>query len=147
MAEASFRRVCVVGLGYVGLPTAASIAAGGVEVLGVDVDAGRLEAVGSGAAATAEDDVNELVRTVVAAGTLRMAATPQPADAFIIAVPTPHGTDHAPDLSFVKAAAESLAPRLQGGQLGGPGVHVAGRHDGAALRLARRSARRPVVSA
>ena len=117
MAEASFRRVCVVGLGYVGLPTAASIAAGGVEVLGVDVDAGRLEAVGSGAAATAEDDVNELVRTVVAAGTLRMAATPQPADAFIIAVPTPHGADHEPDLRFVRAAAESLAPRLRRGNL------------------------------
>ena len=117
MAEASFRRVCVVGLGYVGLPTAASIAAGGAEVFGVDVDAGRLEAVGSGAAATAEDDVNELVRTVMAAGTLRMAATPQPADAFIIAVPTPHGAGHEPDLRFVRAAAESLAPLLQRGNL------------------------------
>ena len=117
MADTPPRRVCVIGLGYVGLPTAASIAAQGVEVIGVDVDAGRLSAIASGAARTAEEDLNDLVRTVVAAGTLSTAATPRPADAFIIAVPTPHGPDHAPDVSFVRAAADSLAPLLRPGNL------------------------------
>ena len=107
----------MIGLGYVGLPTAASIAACGVEVIGVDVDAERLSAIASGAARTAEEDLNDLVRTVVAAGTLSTAAAPQPADAFIIAVPTPHGPDHAPDVSFVRTAAESLAPLLRPGNL------------------------------
>ena len=117
MADARPSRVCVIGLGYVGLPTAASIAARGIEVTGVDVDAERLSAIGSGTAPTAEEDVNDLVRTVVAAGALRTAASPEPADAFIIAVPTPHGPDHAPDVSFVRTAAESLAPLLRPGNL------------------------------
>ena len=117
MADTSPRRVCVIGLGYVGLPTAASIAAQGVEVIGVDVDAERLSAIASEAAPTTEEDLNELVRTVVAAGTLSTAASPQPADAFIIAVPTPHGPDHAPDVSFVQTVAESLAPLLRPGNL------------------------------
>ena len=117
MADTAPRRVCVIGLGYVGLPTAASIAARGVEVIGVDVDAERLSAIASGAASTAEEDVNQLVRDVVAAGTLSTTAAPQPADAFIIAVPTPHGPDHAPDVSFVQTAAESLAPLLRPGNL------------------------------
>ena len=115
MADPSPRRVCVIGLGYVGLPTAASIAAQGVEVIGVDVDAERLSAIASEAAPTTEEDLNELVRTVVAGGTLRTAATPRPADVFIIAVPTPHGPDHDPDVSFVWAAAERLAPLLRPG--------------------------------
>ena len=117
MADTAPRRVCVIGLGYVGLPTAASIAAQGVEVIGVDVDAERLSAIASEAAPTTEEDLNELVRTVVAAGTLSTAVSPQPADAFIIAVPTPHGPDHAPDVSFVRTAAESLAPLLRPGNL------------------------------
>lgn len=117
MADVRPRRVCVIGVGYVGLPTAASIAARGVEVTGVDVDAERLAAIASGAAPTAEGDVNDLVRTVVAAGALSTAATPERADAFIIAVPTPHGPDHAPDVTFVRAAAESLAPLLRPGNL------------------------------
>ena len=107
----------MIGLGYVGLPTAASIAVQGVEVIGVDVDAERLSAIGAGAPPTAEGDLRELVRKVVAAGRLRTAATPRPADAFIIAVPTPHGPDHVPDVSFVRAAAESLAPLLRPGNL------------------------------
>ena len=69
MADTAPRRVCVIGLGYVGLPTAASIAVQGVEVIGVDVDAERLSAIGAGAPPTAEGDLRELVRKVVAAGT------------------------------------------------------------------------------
>ena len=70
MADTSPRRVCVIGLGYVGLPTAASIAAQGVEVIGVDVDAERLSAIGVRAPRQRrKEDLNELVRKVVAAGT------------------------------------------------------------------------------
>ena len=124
MADTEPRRVCVIGLGYVGLPTAASIAAQGVEVIGVDVDAERLSAIGAGAPPTAEGDLGELVRKVVAAGRLRTAATPRPADAFIIAVPTPHGPDHAPDVSFVRASAERPGAPAASRQPGGAGVHV-----------------------
>ena len=117
MPKVSMRRVCVIGLGYVGLPTAASFAAHGVTVIGVDVDADRVSAIESGVAPTIERDLKELVRKVVAAGTLRTAETPNIADAFIIAVPTPQGTDHTPDISLVRIAAESLAPRLRPGNL------------------------------
>ena len=133
MADTSPRRVCVIGLGYVGLPTAASIAAQGVEVIGVDVDAERLSAIASEAAPTTEEDLNELVRTVVAGGTLRTAATPQPADAFIIAVPTPHGPDHDPGRELRVGCRGEPGARAASRQSGGAGVHVPGRHDGAAL--------------
>ena len=73
MPKVSMRRVCVIGLGYVGLPTAASFAAHGVTVIGVDVDADRVSAIESGVAPTIERDLKELVRKVVAAGTLRTA--------------------------------------------------------------------------
>ena len=116
MAEAS-RRVCVIGLGYVGLPTAAILAARGVEVIGVDVDAGRVSEVNSGVPFTPEPELDTLVRGAVAAGTLRAESRPRAADAFIIAVPTPCGADHVPDFSYLRAAAGSLAPVLVAGNL------------------------------
>ena len=116
MAEA-LRRVCVVGLGYVGLPTAASLAARGVEVIGVDVDAERVTAINGGSSQTVEPDLEALVRGVVAGGTLRAVGRPLAADAFIIAVPTPYGEDHVPDASYLRAAADSLAAVLRPGNL------------------------------
>ena len=113
--------VCVLGLGYIGLPTASVLAARGCAVLGVDVSPQVLAAVGAGRAHVAEPDLDVLVRAAVGSGNLRVASAPEPADVFIIAVPTPFrdGPDgsRTPDLSFVEAAARSLASVVADGNL------------------------------
>ena len=109
--------MCVVGLGYVGLPTAALLAANGNEVLGVDVDARRVEAVNSGKSPITEPGLDAAVAEAVASGRLRAGREPEAAEAFIIAVPTPIDSNHSPDLSALHAAVESLAPQLRAGDL------------------------------
>jgi UDP-N-acetyl-D-mannosaminuronic acid dehydrogenase len=111
------QKVAVIGLGYIGLPTAALIARAGLSVLGVDVSATVVETVNSGRVHIEEIDLDGLVQGVVARGTLRASTTIEPADTFVIAVPTPHGEDHAPDISFVLDAARSIAPVLAPGNL------------------------------
>lgn len=115
------RNVCVLGLGYIGLPTASVLATRGCSVLGVDVSPQVLAAVGSGRAHVAEPDLDVLVRAAVGSGNLRVAPTPAPAEVFIIAVPTPFrdgpGGSRTPDLSFVEAAARSLASVVADGNL------------------------------
>lgn len=106
-------RVCVVGLGYVGLPTAAVLASRGVEVIGVDIDSERVERVNCGIAPFDEPGIGKLVAEAVASGALTARAGPAPADAFIIAVPTPINDDRSPDLSYVRSAIDSLAPELR----------------------------------
>ena len=105
--------VCVVGLGYVGLPTAALLAASGMDVLGVDIDAGRVEAVNAGVSPISEPGLDRAVADAVASGRLRAGLEPGAADAYIIAVPTPIGSDHSPDLGALYDAVDSLAPRLR----------------------------------
>ncbi len=115
------RQVCVLGLGYIGLPTASVLATRGFSVLGVDVSPRALAAVAAGRAHVEEPDLDVLVRAAVGSGNLRGAASPAPAEVFIIAVPTPFrvAADGArtPDLSFVEAAARSLAPHVAAGGL------------------------------
>ncbi len=115
------RQVCVLGLGYIGLPTASVLATRGFSVLGVDVSPRALAAVAAGRAHVEEPDLDVLVRAAVGSGNLRVAASPAPAEVFIIAVPTPFrvAADGArtPDLSFVEAAARSLAPHVAAGNL------------------------------
>ena len=110
-------RVCVVGLGYVGLPTAAVLASRGVEVIGADIDSERVETVNSGVAPFDEPGMDTLVAEAVASGALSARARPAQADAFIIAVPTPINDDRSPDLSYVRSAIDSLAPELRKGNL------------------------------
>ena len=105
--------VCVVGLGYVGLPTAALLAGSGVDLLGVDTDPERVEAVSRGVSPIEEPGLDRAVADAVAAGRLRAGLEPEAADAFIVAVPTPIRPDHSPDLSALNGAVESLAPRLR----------------------------------
>lgn len=111
--------VSIVGLGYIGLPTAAMFAASGLNVIGVDIDPRAVDAVNSGRAHIEEGMLDELVERCVGAGKLTAVLTPAEADAFIIAVPTPVGHDenHSPDISFVMAAARSIAPFLKRGTL------------------------------
>jgi UDP-N-acetyl-D-mannosaminuronic acid dehydrogenase len=111
--------VCVVGLGYVGLPTAATLARAGHRVLGVDVDPRVLASVRAGAPHIKEGGLDALVSEVVGSGALTVAAQPAPADAFLIAVPTPLkgiATKRA-DVAMVEAAARSIGPVLRPGNL------------------------------
>ena len=107
--------VTVVGLGYIGLPTAAIIARAGCRVLGVDVSEKVVETVGSGRIHIEEIDLDGLVMGVVSRGLLRTATTAEPADYFVIAVPTPFGADHKPDTAYVEEAARGIAPVLKRG--------------------------------
>lgn len=113
------RSVCVVGLGYIGLPTACMFAANGLQVHGIDIDQRAVDTVNSGQAHIEEGDLDELVAKVVATGRLRAHTAMQSADAFIIAVPTPvtHDDAHRPDLAYVMAAGRAVAPMLKRGDL------------------------------
>ena len=110
-------RVCVVGLGYVGLPTAAVLASRGADVIGVDIDSDRVEAINSGLSPFDEPGLDALVASSVATGAMTASAQPAPADAFIVAVPTPVREDHSPDISYVQAAIIRIAPMLRKGNL------------------------------
>jgi len=109
--------VGVVGLGYIGLPTAAILASKDVKVTGVDVNPLTVEAINRGDVPFVEPDLATYVGGAVQHGTLRATETPEPADAFIIAVPTPFQEGYEPDLSYIRAAAEAVAPQLSGGEL------------------------------
>jgi UDP-N-acetyl-D-mannosaminuronic acid dehydrogenase len=107
----------IFGLGYVGLPTAAVFADAGLRVIGVDVNPVAVETINSGRAHIQEPGLDEMLRRVVASGQLQATLKPQPADVFVIAVPTPFFADKRPDLSFVEAAAHMIAPLLKAGDL------------------------------
>lgn len=109
--------VVVVGLGYIGLPTAAVIARAGARVLGIDVSQHVVDTVNEGRVHIEEVDLHGLVQGVVSRGLLRAATAPEPADVFVIAVPTPITTDHQPDISYVLSAARTIAPVLKTGDL------------------------------
>ncbi|NQW01932.1 MAG: UDP-N-acetyl-D-mannosamine dehydrogenase [Rhodospirillales bacterium] len=117
MTDHAFPKICVIGLGYVGLPTAAVFASRGIEVLGVDTNARTVALINDGRVPIVEPDLDILVKGAVAAGKLSASTSPDTADAFIIAVPTPFTEGKKPDLSYVKAAVESLAPVLKSGDL------------------------------
>lgn len=111
------QKVVVVGLGYIGLPTAAVIARAGAHVLGLDVNQSVVDTVNEGRVHIEEVDLHGLVQGVVDRGRLRASVTPEPADAFVIAVPTPIREGNAPDISYVLDAARTIAPVLKSGDL------------------------------
>jgi UDP-N-acetyl-D-mannosaminuronic acid dehydrogenase len=115
--QQEFAKVAVLGLGYIGLPTAAIIASGGAEVLGVDVKEHVLRGISSGSIHIYEPDLDGLVQKVVTNGSLRVAAEPKPSNVFIIAVPTPIDDHKRPVLTSVFSAARSIAPVLERGNL------------------------------
>jgi len=115
--ETSAYDVCVLGLGYVGLPTAAVLATVGRRVAGVDLRRDILDTINAGRIHIVEPELDALVRAAVAAGTLRAVPEPVPARAFLICVPTPITRDNLPDLSFVESAARALVPALRPGSL------------------------------
>ncbi len=120
--DRKFNKVSVIGLGYVGLPTAAMLASRGVKVLGVDTNPTTVSSINRGKAHIVEPDLDMMVNAAVAGGMLSAAGKPEAADAFIVAVPTPFaegksGAPPKPDLSHLMAAADSLAPVLEAGGL------------------------------
>ena len=110
-------KVAVLGLGYIGLPTAAVIARTGAQVLGVDVHAHVVDTINSGKVHIEEIDLDGLVSGVVARGNLRASLQIEPADVFVIAVPTPFDADHAPDIGYVLKAATTIAIVLKAGDV------------------------------
>ena len=113
----TFSRVSVIGLGYIGLPTAAVIASRGVEVLGVDVSEHAVNTINQGKIHIVEPDLDMLVQAAVTTGKLTASLKPEPAEAFLIAVPTPFKDNKSPDLSYIRAAVESIAPLINKGNL------------------------------
>lgn len=109
--------VCVVGLGYIGLPTAAVIARAGCKVLGLDVSQKVVDTINRGEIHIEEVDLDGLVHGVVARGLLSASTQVAPADVFVIAVPTPFDKDHAPDISYVLAAGRTIATVLKAGDV------------------------------
>lgn len=109
--------VSVIGLGYIGLPTAAIIARAGCKVRGVDVSQDVVDTINRGEIHIEEVDLDGLVQGVVARGLLSASTQIAPADVFVIAVPTPFGKDHAPDITYVLSAGRAIAPVLKQGDI------------------------------
>ncbi len=117
MDNKQFKRVSVIGLGYIGLPTAAVIASRGVDVIGVDVSQHAVDTINQGKIHIVEPDLDMLVQSAVTTGKLRATIEPEPADVFLIAVPTPFSDGYKPDVSYIEAAVKKIAPVLEKGNL------------------------------
>lgn len=111
------KTIGVLGLGYIGLPTASVLASNGFSVLGVDVDARVVDTVNGGDIHIEEPGLRTVVQAAIQSGNLRASAEPEPCDAHIIAVPTPLGSGREPDLSFVRRATEQVGLVLRKGDL------------------------------
>ncbi len=113
----TFQTISVIGLGYIGLPTAAVFASRKVKVIGVDVNQHAVETINRGQIHIVEPDLDMVVHAAVTEGYLRATTQPEPADAFLIAVPTPFKGDHEPDLGYIESASKAIAPVLKKGDL------------------------------
>lgn len=118
MSNLPFKRISVIGLGYIGLPTAAMFASRKVKVIGIDVNQHAVDTINNGEIHIVEPDLDMVVRAAVTEGYLRASTKPEPAEAFLIAVPTPFTSENRePDLSYIEAAARAIAPVLEKGNL------------------------------
>lgn len=117
----SFETISIIGLGYIGLPTAAVFASRKIKVIGVDVNQKTVDTINRGQIHIIEPDLDMVVHAAVTEGYLRATTQAEPADAFLIAVPTPfksdHNGDHEPDLSYIESSSKSIAPVLKKGNL------------------------------
>ena len=111
------RSVCVVGLGYIGLPTASLLCSRGYQVRGVDLSEAVVDTINRGQIHIVEPDLDVMVRSAVTAGQLSASVEAGPADIFLIAVPTPIDENRSPDMGAVRAAVAAIAPHLQPGNL------------------------------
>ena len=115
------KTISIIGLGYIGLPTAAVFASRKIKVVGVDINQQAVDTINRGQIHIVEPDLDMVVQAAVSAGYLRATTKPEPADAYLIAVPTPfkadHNGDHEPDLRYIEAASRAIAPVLKQGDL------------------------------
>ena len=114
------KNICIVGLGYIGLPTASLLANSGYDVTGVDINAHAVETINRGDIHIVEPDLDAFVRAAVVSKRLRAFTTPQPADIYMICVPTPFhegGDIPQPNLDYVLAATRSVAPLVKAGDM------------------------------
>ena len=112
-----FRKLCVLGLGYIGLPTASTFATHGLQVIGVDVNRRVVDGLKNGQVHLYEPGLRTLVQAALRSGNLKICDQPEEADAFIVAVPTPFLADKRADLQYVTAATEAIMPHLRRGNL------------------------------
>ncbi len=112
-----FEKICVLGLGYIGLPTASTFATHGIKVVGFDNNPQVVERLNAGELHIYEPGLRTLVQAALRSGNLIIDSKPQPADAFIIAVPTPFKDEKKADMQYVVSAAESIVPHLRKGNL------------------------------
>ena len=114
----SVNKISVSGLGYIGLPTATMFANHGAHVIGLDVNQHAIDTINQGKIHIVEPGLEEIVKKVVESGHLKASLIAEPADAFLIAVPTPFkGEDYTPDLSYIEAAVKTIAPVLEKGNV------------------------------
>jgi UDP-N-acetyl-D-mannosaminuronic acid dehydrogenase len=111
------QKICVIGLGYIGLPTASTFATHGLQVIGVDVNPAVVETLSNGELHIYEPGLRTVVQAALRSGNLAIRSQPEPADAFIIAVPTPFYDDKRADMRFVVSATEAIVPHLRPGSL------------------------------
>lgn len=112
-----FNTISMIGLGYIGLPTATLFASRKKKVIGVDVNRHAVDTINQGKIHIVEPELDVLVHKAVSEGYLRATLSPESADAFLIAVPTPFVNGHKPDLTYIEAAAKAIAPVLAKGNL------------------------------
>lgn len=112
-----FEKICVLGLGYIGLPTASTFATHGIKVVGYDNNPQVVDRLNEGELHIYEPGLRTLVQAALRSGNLMIESSPQPADAFIIAVPTPFKDEKKADMRYVISAAESIVPHLRKGNL------------------------------
>ena len=117
VADPAFRKLAVIGLGYIGLPTAAVFADAGLDVVGIDVNPATVDSINAGQPHIVEPNLDRLLQTVVEKKTLRASLKVEEADAFIVAVPTPFKEGNKPDLKYIEAAARDIAASLRPGNL------------------------------
>ena len=113
----NIKKICIIGLGYIGLPTACKFAQKGIEVLGMDTNPEIIQTLARGEVHIFEPGLSELVAEVLSSGKLQVSQEVQAADCFIIAVPTPFHEDKTADMHFVESAARSIVPQLKPGNL------------------------------
>ena len=116
-AQSNSKTISVIGLGYIGLPAAAMFASRKTKVVGVDVNQHAIDTINQGKIHIVEPELDMIVHAAVSGGYLKATKKPEPADAFLIAVPTPFKENYEPDLSYVFAAAKSIAPVLKNGDV------------------------------
>lgn len=111
------KKIVVMGLGYIGLPTASMLATKGHQVLGVDINTNAVATINQGHMHIVEPDLDILVKSAINSGNLRASLEPEEADIFILAVPTPFKDNHVPDISFVEVATRTIAPYISQGNI------------------------------